>query len=153
LEKRGVNRNKWLLVLGVLALVGGFFFFDLGRFFSLAYIQGAQADFATLYATRPALLIGGFFFAYVAVAALSLPGAVIMTLLGGAVFGFWMGLLLVSFASSLGATLAMLSARYVLRDGVKARFGARLADIDRVWSAKARCTCSRCAWCPCSPSS
>ena len=126
-----MNRNKWLLVLGVLALVGGFFFFDLGRFFSLAYIQGAQADFASLYATRPALLIGGFFAAYVAVAALSLPGAVIMTLLGGAVFGFWMGLLLVSFASSLGATLAMLSARYVLRDGVKARFGARLADIDR----------------------
>jgi uncharacterized membrane protein YdjX (TVP38/TMEM64 family) len=104
---------------------------SLGRFFSLAYIQGAQADFATLYATRPALLIGGFFAAYVAVAALSLPGAVIMTLLGGAVFGFWVGLLLVSFASSLGATLAMLSARYVLRDGVKARFGARLADIDR----------------------
>ncbi|HRD98667.1 MAG TPA: FAD-dependent oxidoreductase [Rubrivivax sp.] len=126
-----MNRNKWLLVLCLLALVAGFFAFDLGRFLSLAYIKGAQADFAALYAARPALIAGAFFAAYVAVTALSLPGAAIMTLLGGAVFGFWVGLLLVSFASSLGATLAMLSARYVLRDGVKARFGARLADIDR----------------------
>ncbi len=126
-----MKRNKWLLVLCLLLLVGAFFVLDLGRFFSLAYIQGAQADFAALYAGRPALVLGGFFMAYVAVTALSLPGAAIMTLLAGAVFGFWVGLLLVSFASSLGATLAMLSARYLLRDAVKTRFGALLADIDR----------------------
>ena len=66
-----------------------------------------------------------------AVAALSLPGAAILTLLGGALFGLGMGVLVVSFASSVGATLAMLVARYLLRDGVKARFGARLADLDR----------------------
>jgi uncharacterized membrane protein YdjX (TVP38/TMEM64 family) len=77
-------------------------------------------------------VIGGYFRVYVAVTALSLPGAAIMTLLaGGAIFGLWVGTLVVSFASSIGATLAMLAARYVLRDSVKARFGARLAEIDR----------------------
>ena len=76
-------------------------------------------------------MLGVFFAVYVAVTALSLPGAAIMTLLGGAIFGLWIGTLVVSFASSLGATLAMLVSRYVLRDSVKAKFGARLADIDR----------------------
>ncbi len=76
-------------------------------------------------------MIGAFFAVYVAVTALSLPGAAIMTLLAGAIFGLWVGTLVVSFASSIGATLAMLVSRYVLRDSVKAKFGARLADIDR----------------------
>ncbi len=126
-----MNKNKWLLVLALLAAVLAFFALDLGRFFSLAYVKSAQAGFAALYAARPARVLGGFFVVYVAVTALSLPGATIMTLLGGAIFGLWTGLLVTSFASSLGALLAMLSARYVLRDSVKARFGARLDDIDK----------------------
>ena len=77
------------------------------------------------------MVTGAFFAAYVAVSALSLPGAAVMTLLAGALFGLWVGTLLVSFASSLGAPLAMLASRYVLRDIVQAKFGARLADIDR----------------------
>lgn len=126
-----MNTKKLLLLLALLGLVAGFFAFDLGRFFSLGYIQGAQADIAGLYATQPWLVAGAYFAVYVAVAALSLPGAAIMTLLAGALFGLWVGTLIVSFASSLGALLAMLSARYVLRDSVKSRFGARLADIDK----------------------
>jgi pyruvate/2-oxoglutarate dehydrogenase complex dihydrolipoamide dehydrogenase (E3) component/uncharacterized membrane protein YdjX (TVP38/TMEM64 family) len=126
-----LNTKKLLLLLALLGLVAGFFALDLGRFFSLGYIQGAQADIAGLYATQPWLVAGAYFAVYVAVAALSLPGAAIMTLLAGALFGLWVGTLIVSFASSLGALLAMLSARYVLRDSVKARFGARLADIDK----------------------
>jgi pyruvate/2-oxoglutarate dehydrogenase complex dihydrolipoamide dehydrogenase (E3) component/uncharacterized membrane protein YdjX (TVP38/TMEM64 family) len=126
-----LNTKKILLLLALLGLVAAFFAFDLARFFSLDYIQGAQADIASLYATQPLLVAGAFFAIYVAVAALSLPGAAIMTLLAGALFGLWVGTLIVSFASSLGALLAMLSARYVLRDSVKARFGARLADIDK----------------------
>ena len=126
-----MKSNKlWLLVL-LAALVAAFFALDLGRFLSLAYIKGAQADFAALYATRPLLVAGLFFLAYVAVAALSLPGAAIMTLLGGAIFGLLVGTVVVSFASAVGATLAMLSSRYVLRDSVKDKFGARLADIDK----------------------
>jgi pyruvate/2-oxoglutarate dehydrogenase complex dihydrolipoamide dehydrogenase (E3) component/uncharacterized membrane protein YdjX (TVP38/TMEM64 family) len=126
-----VNARKISLVAVLVLAVAAFFAFDFGRFFSLEYIKGAQAGFAELYAQRPALVIGGFFAAYVAVTALSLPGAAIMTLLAGAIFGLVVGTVVVSFASSIGATLAMLVSRYVLRDGVKARFGARLADIDK----------------------
>ena len=126
-----MNKSKLLLLLGLLVAVVVFFLLDLGRFFSLDYIKGAQSDFAALYAERPVRVIAVFFATYVAVTALSLPGAAIMTLLAGAVFGLLAGTVIVSFASSLGATLAMLFARYVLRDGVKARFGARLTDIDK----------------------
>lgn len=126
-----MNKNKLLLVLALAAAVVAFFVLDLGRFFSLDYIKGAQSDFAALYAARPGWVAGAFFAIYVAVAALSLPGAAILTLLAGAIFGLLVGTVVVSFASSAGATLAMLSSRYVLRDSVKARFGARLADIDK----------------------
>ena len=126
-----MNKNKLLLVLGLLAAVIAFFVFDLGRFFSLDYIKGAQADFAALYAAQPVRVVAVFFAVYVVVTALSLPGATILTLLAGAIFGLVAGTVIASFASTLGATLAMLFARYVLRDTVKARFGARLADIDK----------------------
>ncbi|MDP3083758.1 MAG: VTT domain-containing protein, partial [Rubrivivax sp.] len=126
-----MNRHKFVLLMVLAAAIATFFAFDLGRFFSLAYVKGAQADFAALYAERPAALIGAYFAVYVGVTALSLPGAAVLTLLGGAIFGLGMGTLVVSFASSLGATLAFLVARYLLRDSVASRFGKRLADIDR----------------------
>lgn len=126
-----MNRRKLIIVLAVIAVIAGFFIFDLGRFLSLEAVKQRQAEFAALYDSRPALLIGAFLAVYVAVTALSLPGAVIMTLAGGAIFGLVVGTIVVSFASSIGATLAFLASRYLLRDSVKARFGARLADIDR----------------------
>ena len=126
-----MNAKKIGLVLLLALLVAAFVALDLGRYFSLDYAKGAQGQFAALYAARPWLVIGVFFAVYVAVTALSLPGAAIMTLLAGAVFGLVVGTVLVSFASSLGATLAMLVARYLLRGPVQARFGARLAEIDK----------------------
>lgn len=126
-----MNRNKLLLLAGLLAVLALFFALDLGRYFSLEQAQAAQAGFRQLYAAQPLQVAAGYFAVYVAVAALSLPGAAILTLLGGAVFGFWTGLLLVSFASSLGALLAMLLSRYVLRDLVRLHFGERLAEIDK----------------------
>jgi pyruvate/2-oxoglutarate dehydrogenase complex dihydrolipoamide dehydrogenase (E3) component/uncharacterized membrane protein YdjX (TVP38/TMEM64 family) len=123
--------RKLILIAALAALVAVFFVFDLGRFFSLEFVKQSQAGFAELYAQRPALVLGGFFAIYVAVTALSLPGAAIMTLAAGAIFGLVAGTVLVSFASSLGATLAFLAARYVLRDGVRTRFGTRLAEIDK----------------------
>ena len=126
-----MNKNKALLLLVLVAAVAGYFFFDLGRFFSLDYIKSAQADVAALYAARPLWVVAVFFAVYVAVTALSFPGAALLTLLAGAVFGLWVGTLVVSFASSIGALLAMLASRYLLRDSVKGRFGARLADIDK----------------------
>ena len=125
-----MNTKRILLLLALLGAVVAFFVLGLNRYFSLEAAKAAQADIAKLYAARPALVAGSFFAVYVAVTTLSLPGAAIMTLLGGAVFGLWTGTLIVSFASSLGALLAMLFARYVLRDAMKARFGARLADVD-----------------------
>ncbi len=126
-----MNKKKLLLLAALILLVIGFFAFDLGRFFSLDYVKAARADFAALYEARPARVLALFFSVYVAVTALSLPGAAIMTLLAGAIFGLGMGTLVVSFASSLGATLAMLVSRYLLRKAVQSKFGARLADIDR----------------------
>ncbi|MBK8529590.1 MAG: FAD-dependent oxidoreductase [Rubrivivax sp.] len=126
-----MKKSKIVLLLLVVLALGLFFAFDLGRYFSLDHVKSVQSDFARLYADRPAFVIGGFFAVYVAVAALSLPGAAVLTLLGGAVFGLWVGLLVVSFASSVGATLAMLVSRYLLRDSVKSRFAKALADIDR----------------------
>ncbi len=123
-------RKKLLLLLVVAALVAAFFAFDLGRFLSLAAIKQHQAALAALHAERPAAVLGTFFAAYVAVTALSLPGAAVMTLAAGAIFGLAVGTVLVSFASSLGATLAFLSSRYVFRAGVQRRFGARLADVN-----------------------
>jgi pyruvate/2-oxoglutarate dehydrogenase complex dihydrolipoamide dehydrogenase (E3) component/uncharacterized membrane protein YdjX (TVP38/TMEM64 family) len=126
-----MDKKKLALLVLLLAAVAAFFAFDLGRFFSLAYIQSAQGRFAELYTQHPVAVLASFFGIYVAVTALSLPGAAILTLLAGAVFGLWVGLVLVSFASSIGATLAMLSSRYLLRSSVQARFPKQLADINQ----------------------
>jgi len=126
-----MNKNKLLLALAVVVLIVAFFAFDLGRYFSLAYLKSSQAQFAALYESQPALVIGVYLLVYVAATALSLPGATILTLAAGAVFGLLIGTVIVSFASSIGATLAFLAARFLLRDSVQSRFGARLAEIDK----------------------
>ena len=126
-----MNRRKLIVIAVVLALVAAYFAFDLGRFLSLGYIKSRQAEFTMLAADRPWLVGGAFFAIYIAVCALSLPGAAIMTLAAGAIFGLVNGTVIVSFASAIGATLAMLVSRYVLRDSVQSKFGARLADIDK----------------------
>jgi pyruvate/2-oxoglutarate dehydrogenase complex dihydrolipoamide dehydrogenase (E3) component/uncharacterized membrane protein YdjX (TVP38/TMEM64 family) len=126
-----MSKKKLLLVVALIALVIAFFAFDLGRFLSLEYIKSRQAEFAALAGERPLLVGGAFFALYIAVTALSLPGAAIMTLAAGAIFGLAAGTVIVSFASAIGATLAMLVARYVLRGSVQSKFGARLAEIDK----------------------
>ncbi len=89
-----------------------------------------HAEFAGYYADHPTVTIAAFFAAYVLATALSVPGATILTLAGGALFGFWVGFVVVSFASTLGATAAFLLARFVLRDPVQRRFGSRLAVLN-----------------------
>ncbi len=121
---------RWLvlaLLLGTLLL---FFALDLGRFLTLAMLQQRQTELAALYALHPWELRLGYFALYVAVAALALPGAALLTLAGGAIFGFGWGLGLVSFASSLGATLSFWMARLLLRELVQTRFATSLAEID-----------------------
>ena len=126
-----MNFRKLLLLVAVLMAIVAFFTFDLNRYFSLDFLQQSQARFAELRAQQPLALALGYFAVYVAVTALSLPGATIVTLAGGAIFGLGWGLLIVSFASSIGATLAFLTARFLLRDSVQARFGQRLAEVDK----------------------
>ncbi len=119
-------QNRKLVISVIVLLVAAFFFFDLGRFFSLEYIKSEQAALADLYANKPAMVIAGFFLIYVLVTALSLPGAAILTLAGGAQFGLVLGVIIVSFASTIGATLAFLVSRYLLRDTIESRFGDKL---------------------------
>ena len=126
-----MSPKKLLTLVLLVAGVTAFFAFDLGHYASLAYIKQRQGDFAAYYAQRPALVSAVYFALYVAVTGLSLPGAVIMTLAGGAIFGLLWGTVLISFASTLGATLAMLAARTVLRDSIEKRFGKRLTELNK----------------------
>jgi pyruvate/2-oxoglutarate dehydrogenase complex dihydrolipoamide dehydrogenase (E3) component/uncharacterized membrane protein YdjX (TVP38/TMEM64 family) len=111
-------------------VIAAYFVFDLGAYFTLAGIKQAVAQWEAFYAENPLAVLAGFFAIYVAVTAASIPGAGIMTLAAGALFGVVTGTILVSFASTLGATLAFLSSRYVLRDTIEARFGERLKAIN-----------------------
>jgi len=118
------------VVLLLLALLAAFFVLDLGQYLNLASFKARQAELEAWRAAQP-LAAGLVFFAlYVAVATLSLPGAALMTLAAGALFGLGWGLLIVSFASSIGATLAFLASRWLLRDWVQAHFGPRLAALN-----------------------
>lgn len=122
---------KKIVLLGVAALaIGLFFYFDLNQLLTLDGLKGSMAEFNQYKEQSPLLVIGGFFLLYVLVTALSLPGAAILTLAAGALFGLVEGLLVASFASSIGATLAFLVSRYLLRDTIQQRFPERLAAID-----------------------
>jgi pyruvate/2-oxoglutarate dehydrogenase complex dihydrolipoamide dehydrogenase (E3) component/uncharacterized membrane protein YdjX (TVP38/TMEM64 family) len=123
--------KRLMLLAVIVALLAVFFAFDLDRFLTLHAIKTGQATFAAWYQDTPVLVAGAYLLLYVAMTALSLPGAAVMTLAGGALFGLWVGTLLVSFASSIGATLAFLASRFLFHDWVQGRYGKRLAAINR----------------------
>lgn len=125
-----MSKSKLLVLAVIAAAITAFFVFDLKQYVSLDYFQAQRAAIEAqvqAYPLRTALL---FFGAYVAVTGLSLPGAAIMTLIAGALFGLLWGTVIVSFASTLGATLAFLASRFLLRDWVQQRFGDRLRPIN-----------------------
>ena len=124
-----MNKRIALLVL-LAAAIAAYFWFDLGQYLSLDAFKAQQAQIIAAKDANPLLYIGGFSLIYVIVTALSLPGAAIMSLVAGALFGVVTGTIIVSFASSIGATLAFLSARFLLRDWVQSKFGERLKPID-----------------------
>jgi pyruvate/2-oxoglutarate dehydrogenase complex dihydrolipoamide dehydrogenase (E3) component/uncharacterized membrane protein YdjX (TVP38/TMEM64 family) len=125
-----LSSGRLLLLLAIGVAVALFFALDLGQYLSLDRLKAQQDTIAAYRAAHPLAAAAAYFALYVAVTALSLPGAALMTLAGGAVFGLLWGTVIVSFASSIGATLAFLAARFLLRDWVMARFGRRLAAID-----------------------
>jgi uncharacterized membrane protein YdjX (TVP38/TMEM64 family) len=115
-----------LVVMGIFA----FRYFDLGQYLSLDYIKASQERFDLLYRSHRLAVIGAYMAIYIAVTALSLPGAVVMTLAGGGLFGLAVGTVAISFASTIGATLACLVSRFLLREWVQGRFGEKLAAIN-----------------------
>lgn len=126
------NRSRKIaLVAAVMVLVAIFFAFDLGRYLTLDYLKDQQQVFSEYYHRNRVFTLGLYFLIYILVTALSLPGATVMTLAGAALFGFWPALLVVSFASSIGATLAFLVSRFLLRDWVQNKFGDKLTAINR----------------------
>lgn len=133
-QERSPKKGKLIqkiAIVGLLALlIALFFLFDLGQYFSLEYMKQSQARFAELYAQHQVLVVAIYMGIYVIMAALSLPGAAVMTLLGGALFGFIIGTAAVSFASTIGATLACLVSRFLLRDWVQAKVGNKLKAIN-----------------------
>ncbi|MGH6636824.1 MAG: FAD-dependent oxidoreductase [Gammaproteobacteria bacterium] len=125
-----MNKEKLFVLFSIALLLALFFAFDLGQYLSLDFFKSQQARIDAYYQAQP-LRLGAIFFAlYVAVTGLSLPGAAIMTLVAGAIFDLFWGTVIVSFASSLGATLAFLASRFLLRDVVQARFGDKLKAIN-----------------------
>lgn len=126
-----MTKSRIALLALIAALVAGFFILDLGQYLTLDYIKSQQAQLDGLVAAQPLVIAAAYFLIYVLVTAVSLPGAAIMTLAAGAMFGLWWGLLLVSFASTIGATLAMLVARFILRDQVSRRFERQINGINK----------------------
>jgi len=128
MQKRILSRLILLVIAALLVLV--FFLFDLDRYFTLASLKTQQQAFADYYAEHTLLTLAVYFGIYVVVTALSLPGATVMTLAGGALFGLWTALVIVSFASSIGATGAFIASRFLLRDWVQGHFGDRLGAVN-----------------------
>ena len=125
-----MKATKLIVLALIAAALVAFFAFDLGRFLSLDYFKGQQEAFAAFVADKPLQAAGIFFAIYVVVTALSFPGAAILTLVAGALFGLLWGTVIVSFASSIGATLAFLASRFLLKDWVQAKFGDKLKPIN-----------------------
>ena len=125
-----MTAGRLVLVVTLMVMVGAFFYWDLGAYLTLESLKAQQTALDALVAADVVLISAVFVVVYVLVTALSIPGAAIMTLAAGGMFGLGLGLLIVSFASTIGATLAMLVSRYLLRDQVQRRFQRQMDAIN-----------------------
>ncbi|WP_245888690.1 FAD-dependent oxidoreductase [Halomonas denitrificans] len=125
-----MTRRRLILAAVIALLVAAYFLTGADEVLTLSNLQTEQARFRAWLADDPLTVAGGFFLIYVVITAVSLPGATLLTLLGGALFGLGWGLLLISFASSLGATLAALIARTLAREPLERRFATQLERIN-----------------------
>jgi len=125
-----MKNTKVFIALVAVALIAAFFVFDLGQYLSLEFLKSKHETLVAFASENKLLAISSFFAIYVAVAALSLPGAALLTLAAGAVFGLFTGLVIVSFASTLGATLAFLFSRFMFKDTVQKKFSTQLKTIN-----------------------
>ncbi|MDI1231859.1 MAG: VTT domain-containing protein [Methylobacter sp.] len=125
-----MKKSRTLLLIAIVILMGLFFAFDLQQYLTLETLKSKQVAMLAYNQANPIVTLSIYMLIYIAATALSLPGAAILTLAGGGIFGLGMGTLIVSFASTIGASLAFLAARFLFRDLVKAKFGERLTTID-----------------------
>jgi uncharacterized membrane protein YdjX (TVP38/TMEM64 family) len=125
-----MNTSRIILLVALISAIAGFFYFDGQQFLSLAALKAQQNQLTVFYDSHPAQVLAAYALLYITVTALSLPGATILTLAGGALFGLFWGTLIVSFASTIGASLAFLSARFLFRDTVQAKFAEQLKTIN-----------------------
>ncbi len=130
-----VNVKKWLIVIFVALFIGSFFGFGLHELITLDQLKTLRRELEAYVQSQPGLAGLQFFLMYILVAAVSLPGATVMTLAAGALFGLVWGLVLVSFASTIGASLAFVISRNLLRDWVGGKFSRQVSIINsgRVW--------------------
>jgi uncharacterized membrane protein YdjX (TVP38/TMEM64 family) len=128
MDKKLFQRIAIVGVIIILIII--FKVLGLGQYLTLDYLKSSQEKFAILYADNRIAVIAVYMLVYILVTALSLPGAAVMTLAGGAMFGFWVGFVVVSFASTIGATLACFVARFLLRDWVQKKFADKLSAIN-----------------------
>jgi len=133
----GVNAGKVAIVLVIACAVGAFFYFDLGQFLSLDALKDNRDHLLAFTESNYATSVALFILAYITVTGLSLPGAVILTLAGGFLFGSVFGTLYVNIGATTGATLAFLAARYLLRDWVEQKFGKWLEPLQQGFAKNA----------------
>jgi len=126
----GKNLRRLIITALILFIIAVFKIFDLGDYFTLSYIKASQERFEVLYSENRLPVIAGYMVIYIFVTSLSLPGAAVMTLAGGALFGLLIGTVVVSFASTIGATLACFVSRFILRDRVQGKFGDKLKTVN-----------------------
>ncbi len=126
-----MSKGRLVLLFVIAAAIAAFVVFDLKSVLSLDYFKEQQAAIGARFQAHPLQTAAIYFAIYVAVAGLSLPGAALMTLAGGAIFGLLWGTLIVSFASAIGATIAFLASRFLFRDAIQAKFGDKLGAINR----------------------
>jgi len=126
-----INRKKKIVILViVISLIVAFKVFNLGQYLTLSYLKESLDKFKDLYEKHRVLVIAGYFIIYVLTTSLSLPGASPLGMAGGALFGFWVATLVVSFASTIGATLACFVSRYLLRDWIQKKFSDKIAKVN-----------------------
>lgn len=125
-----MNTSRTLLLAVIASAIAAFFYFGGTQYLTLDMLKSQQAGIAAFRDQHAAAAIVFYGLIYIAVTGLSLPGAAILTLAGGAIFGLFWGTVIVSFASTIGATLAFLAARFLFKDSIQAKFGDRLKDIN-----------------------
>jgi len=126
------NTIKKSLIIGIVIIgIASFFLSGLNEYFTLETLREQRDNWQQHYQNNPILFAGAFFLIYVLFTSLNIPAAALLTVAGGALFGFWVGVILVSFASTIGAVIAFLGTRYLFRDGIEKKFSKQLASINK----------------------